>query len=192
MRKIPDDAWPLYDFGRARKLSMENRFSMNEPQSGTRVVSFDEFVEPGKKDRKSNGSPKQRLALWRERAKRLLDAQDYDAFGPSELVGLYCVLHEHVYKVAPAEVQNSKVLLAAGGAAARLIRDTFEGRAREAVQFVSWVWRREQQREKKRQRDGETAGGRIGWRLQFVSPAFVTDYQVELQRRRAIERKGKA
>lgn len=101
------------------------------------------------------------------------------------LAALHSICHAQVYGVRD-EVFETREFLPALSAAQRLVRDDFGGNVDEAIQFVRWVWRREQQREKKRIEDGKS-GFRMGWRLVFGTSAnarsTLTDYTVFMRRR---------
>jgi hypothetical protein len=113
----------------------------------------------------------------------LLAADDFENMKPTHLVALWVRCHEKVYGVTPAEM-NGETWLGAGSAAAKLVRAEFGGSMTAAVEFMRWTWRREQWREKKARHDGENRVGHIGWRLQFVMRHLLTDYRIDVARRR--------
>lgn len=104
------------------------------------------------------------------------------------LAALHSICHAQVYGVRD-EVFETKEFLPALSAAQRLVKDDFGGNVDEAIQFVRWVWRREQQREKARTDNGKGGSFRMGWRLVFGTSAAarstLTDYAVFLRRRRS-------
>lgn len=113
----------------------------------------------------------------------LVAANDYANMKPVHLVALYVRCHETVYGVTPAEM-NGEAWLGASSAAAKLVRVDFDGDMAAAVEFMRWTWRREQWRENKAKHDGDARVGRIGWRLQFVLRHLLTDYRIDVARRR--------
>jgi hypothetical protein len=133
--------------------------------------------EKGGKARGPRSASGMRRAI--DRAKEMQEANDWQGAGAAELVGLYAVLHEHVYGVAPEEVAD--VWLAAVSAAKRMLERDFEGSVESMVDFLRWTWRRERNREKKRAANGD-GSFRIGWRLQFVARNLMTDYRVDAKR----------
>lgn len=139
----------------------------------------------------SLGEPAKRRA--RSSKRRLRDAiedlarvfpkgEPADDFAPRHLVALYAKLHEQVYGAAPGELEEGASFLAASSSAEKLVRASFGGSTREAIEFLRWTWRRERNVVKRRREDGAT-GRRIGWRLQFASAALLTDYRVDLAQR---------
>ncbi len=101
---------------------------------------------------------------------------------PIHLVAIYLELHIRVYGVEAVDLGPSE-RPGAIAAAASLVRTYFEGSGERAVEFVRWVWRREQDREKWRRENGRD-GKRLSWRLQFSS-ALVADYRVALARKKS-------
>lgn len=87
-----------------------------------------------------------------------------DATGAA-LVGLYTVLHQEIYDVAPEELVQD--FLAARSSAERCIKD-LEGAERVAA-MLFWRWAKE-----KRKGSRES---RLGWRICF-SKSMVTDFKV--------------
>lgn len=104
----------------------------------------------------------------------------FDSAGAPEFVGLYAMLHEAVYGVAPDELANDWT--PAVKAARKMFEEEFDEDVRAFVAFIRWTWVREKKREKWRRENGRDAN-RIGWRLQFQSRAMLTDYKVALARR---------
>lgn len=105
-----------------------------------------------------------------------------ERFEERHLVALYARLHEQVYGSRPGELEEGKSFLAACSSASRLVRESFGGELRGAIEYLRWTWRRERFVEGKRRANGET-GRRIGWRLQFASQSLLTDYRVDLARK---------
>lgn len=149
------------------------------PSSASHVVSFDEWASRAprrKKGLRSTGKDEVLVAL--DEADRMRRDGSWDGARPRHLVALYVQLHMHVYKVPPAELRG-KEWTAACLMASRLLAREFSGDASRLVEFISWTWRRERRAHAK----GDGGRRRMGWRLQF-SPSLVTDYRVELSRRR--------
>lgn len=90
----------------------------------------------------------------------------------AELVGLYAVLHEQVYGVAPDELAD--VWLGAVSTCRRVLTHSpFNGDPEKLVDFLRFTWKRE------RNQVLRSAGQdrrRLGWRLQFA-PSLVTDFK---------------
>jgi hypothetical protein len=96
----------------------------------------------------------------------------WDEFQAKHFVALYCMLHNHVYKVVPEEArENFKLLVKA---ADKMLEAHFSGKKQDMIEFVRWVWARESKRNKARDPENDF---RIGWRLQFGS-TFLSDYRV--------------
>lgn len=98
------------------------------------------------------------------RARRGADDAWKDAT-PAELVGLYVVMHQEVYDVAPEELEQD--FLAARSSAERCAKD-LEGAERVAA-MLFWKWAKEKKRGSRE--------SRLGWRIMF-SKSMVTDFQV--------------
>ncbi len=92
----------------------------------------------------------------------------------ADLVGLYAVLHEHVFGVLPLELKQDYG--AAAASAAKLVRDEFKDDYAAAERFVAWCWKRTKQSAKRKKADGDDPF-RPGWRIQFKSRAWLTDYK---------------
>ncbi len=147
-------------------------------------------VEPGAKRSTSKRSPRrsnpQAVATATKHAELMVSAfqegnrHAFDTAECRELVGLYAVLHEKVYGVAPAELVRDWMLVVT--ATRRMLKQEFEGRPPRMVAFIRWVWSREAKREAKRRQNGADSS-RIGWRLQFQSQSMLTDYRVHLSRK---------
>jgi hypothetical protein len=115
-----------------------------------------------------------------EECARMRKENDWSEAKASHLVALYAWCHEKVYTVAPSELAGL-TWMAATSAAAKLVRDEFNGNVEEAVEYVRWTWRREAGREKWRV-ENDRPGSRIGWRLQFQQRLLVTDYRIDAAR----------
>lgn len=135
------------------------------------------FVGAGKKRRK----PQVRKDKAREELQSMIQGGSYEGAKPMHLVALYEWAHERVYAVKPEEFRETVTWKLAVFAAARLLKDQFEGDVEECVSFMRWVWRREAAREQRRKaRQEETR--RISWRF-FFSNSMVTDYRVDQVRK---------
>lgn len=98
----------------------------------------------------------------------------------SDLVGLYAVLHEHVFAVLPLELKQDYG--AAVSSADKLVRDEFAGDYAAAERFVAWCWKRVRQAAKRKKADGEDPF-RPGWRIQFKSRSWLTDFKAAVPSR---------
>lgn len=108
-----------------------------------------------------------------ERGRAIMGSGDAPA-SASDLVGLYAVLHEHVFEVLPLELQQDYG--AAVSAADKLVRDEFAGDYARAERFVAWCWKSTKASTKKRKAEGGDLF-RPGWRFQFKSRKWLTDYK---------------
>lgn len=122
-----------------------------------------------------------------------LNAAGWAGAEPRHLVALYAYLHGQVYGVAPDELTGDPLAwLGAVSAATKLLKDEFgdgvtiwaslsdEQRTemvRRAVEWVRWVWVREQRGCDRRAKVGETSEFRIGWRYMFCRRGLVVDYR---------------
>ena len=122
----------------------------------------------------------------RKDIREMLTSGQFQNVRASHLVALYEWCHEQVYGVAPAELEQGKTWQHAVFAAARLMREEFDGNGEAAVEFIRWTWQREQAREMAIRSNGLERVGRIGWRVQFVQRHVVTDYRLYLARRRSV------
>lgn len=141
-----------------------------------KATAFEDFVAPPAAEKKKRAprrglSPSQFNAVLQE-TRELKDLGEWSAFKPRHLVGLYCLLHAHVYGVAAEDARES--FLAAQSMARRILAQDFSDNAQAAVEFMRWVWTRESKRYDRRDRDNDF---RIGWRLQF-GHQYLTDYRV--------------
>lgn len=101
---------------------------------------------------------------------------------PAHFVALYAWCHEQVYGVAPAELDGAAWLNAAS-AAARMMRAEFDGDGEALAEFMRWVWRREQAREKRRRAQQRDDVWRVSWRAMFTQRFLLTDYRIDRARR---------
>lgn len=115
-------------------------------------------------------------------ANKMREANDWSKARPAHLVALYAWCHEQVYDVAPAELIGLN-WMAAASAAAKMVREEFDGSIEAAVDYLRWTWRREQGREQWR-RENQREGGRVSWRAQFQQRYILTDYRIDRARKR--------
>jgi hypothetical protein len=156
-----------------------------EPKSAKRLIAEQSvlaFARPAieRKRRPFRSSPKSIALSLAESSERARTADWQGAHG-RHLVGLYAQLHEGVYGFAPSEL-DAPGWAFASAAATRMVDRQFGADFERAVEFMRWVWRREEERERWR-RANAREGGRIGWRLQFGAAALVDDYRVDQARR---------
>lgn len=97
------------------------------------------------------------------------------------MVALYMWCHAKVYGVSAADM-TGPVFFQATRLAGLFVRNQLKGDYEECVEFIRWVWGREQYREKKRKEEKKEHANRIGWRLQF-SPTLVVDYRLDKARK---------
>jgi len=139
---------------------------------------LDEFVGKVKKPRAPN------KAKVREQLREMVLSSDFASATASHLVALYEWCHEQVYGAKPSELDAGDAWKMATFAAARLAKDEFGGEFQRAIEFVRWTWQREKAREHARRTGRNDSVGRIGWRLQFVTRHLVTDYRIDMARKR--------
>jgi len=139
---------------------------------------LDEFVGRAKKPRAPN------KAKVREHLREMLVSGDFATATASHLVALYEWCHEQVYGARPSELDAGDAWKLATFAAAKLTKDEFDGEFQRAIEFVRWTWQREKAREKARREGRNNSVGRVGWRLQFVTRHLVTDYRIDMARKR--------
>lgn len=97
---------------------------------------------------------------------------DWSKVTPSTLLGLYAYLHETVYKVTPDELALD--WKGALSCAKKVLEQTFDNNGEEVVEFIRWVWMKENRKVSKLKEGVEF---RISWRYQF-SQKLITDYRV--------------
>lgn len=173
----------------ARSSALPVSYPPEEPQSAKMLVASQSVIDfasraiaraENPKKRPMRVSPKriaQALVEAADRARR----SDWEGATGAHLVGLYAHLHEGVYGVAATEL-DAQGWAFASAAANRMVGQQFGGSFESAVEFLRWVWRREEDREKWRRANGRS-GGRLGWRVQFCARWLVDDYRVDVARR---------
>lgn len=156
--------------------------------SGARLTEFLRGVDAAEQVAALVGPsrPKRKRGVAKQKARAELEAfvaaNDYSAMRPIHFVALWMRCHEKVYGVVPAEM-DAQAWRGASSAAEKLLRVEFGGKVLALVEFMRWVWKREQWRERRAQFDGEPRVSRIGWRLQFVQRHLLTDYRIDVARR---------
>jgi hypothetical protein len=149
----------------------------------TQFTDFGTEPEPERRPQKKRAMPKRDFEQLLTETNALKDRQAWSEFTPKHFVGLYCLLHQHVYKVVPDEVRDQ--FRPAVGASMRMLKHEFSGEQLSMVDFMRWTWRREEYKDSQRDRDSDF---RIGWRLQFGRP-LLSDYRVAQARRRTTRRR---
>ena len=139
------------------------------------------------------GEPKERKRSMLSPAKALADVDQmrrHDAWSdarPVHLVALYCWCHEAIYGVAPDELATGqagkRARVQAVGAARNMLSRDFGGNAPAMVQYIKWVWSRVKGKEEWALRSGAQLG-RVSWQQMFAGRSLLTDYKVELGRKR--------
>lgn len=154
-------------------------------QAAQSMLAFAHMSEAGEdlKPRKARGFgvPPAQRAQARLEMEAMTKTGDWAAATGRHLVALWGLMHQRVYGVAAAELEDSVQYGLAAKAANALIKGHFGEDVSAAIEFMRWAWRREQSREKWRRENGKS-GGRMGWRLQFAG-SLVTDYRVDMRRR---------
>jgi len=150
--------------------------------------SLDKWVaKSGSKSGKRSGASKRSIDKAMGEARDLIKAKA-EAATPAQLVALYCICYEDVYGIEPIEMVG-ETWKRACFAAARLVKQEFQGCSGEAMEYLRWTWRREKHREQHRSDDARR--WRVTWRQQFVSKSLLSDYRTEMARaNRAAERSG--
>lgn len=98
----------------------------------------------------------------------------WDRASPAHLVAVYYLCHERVYGVVPAELDQDKSWKLATVAAAQLVRNEFGGSFAAALDYVQWVWMREDRRAGTRAK----TEWRVTWRQVFGRRSLLTDWRV--------------
>lgn len=134
---------------------------------------------PPKPPRAARGErPPTKFQAALQSARRRAQSGEWATADGEALVGLYAVCHELVYGALPEELEEVALFRQASRTAAKLLRESFGGEVDGAVEFLKWVWEREQGRVRwAASQQPPVQRGRLGWRLSF-SAAFVTDYRV--------------
>jgi hypothetical protein len=102
---------------------------------------------------------------------------------PETLVALFCWAHEAVYGVS-CVADTAKLFNGAVSAAKKLIADEFGGSFDDTLEYVRWVWKREQSREKWRRENG---GGRVlTWFQVFKYRNLVMEMRVDSVRTKGV------
>ena len=110
-----------------------------------------------------------------------IESGDWTTATHEHIVGLYLWGHEAVYGVSVLE----EIVPAYRGAvqAAKTLVGRVDGSIPDAVEFMRWVWKREESREAWR-REHVGSGKRLSWKAVFSHSIF-NDYRADLLRRGA-------
>lgn len=106
-----------------------------------------------------------------------------EAKKPETLVALFCWAHEAIYGVScVAEV--AKLFNGAVSSCKKLMADEFHESFDETLEYVRWVWKREQAREKWRRENG--VGRVLTWFNVFKYRNLVTEMRVDNVRTKGV------
>ena len=140
-------------------------------------VALEEFIAAPASEKPA--STKRKVGIGASAFERLVlltselkEDADWDKFEAKNFVALYWMLHFHVYKVKPQEVVD--MFSAAVSMAKRMLEREFSSNSAAMVQFMRWVWSKEQKSFARRDVENDF---RIGWRYQFGSK-LLSDYRV--------------
>lgn len=158
----------------------------DDPEVDKAAEALSNMVGPAPKKRARNrprtppGVVRAAQAAVRER----LTTREWASATPEELVGLFAWCHAKVYAVE-AEValdRGASWWLASRAAASQLAND-HHGDAVQMVDYIRWVWDRENGRERWRRQNGRE-GGRLSWRLVLgQGTALLADWRLSIARR---------
>lgn len=102
---------------------------------------------------------------------------------PEYLVALFCWAHEAIYGVS-CVADVAKLFNGAVSATKKLMADEFDGSFDATLEYVRWVWKREQSREKWRRENG---GGRVlTWFHVFKYRNLVMEMRVDSVRTKGV------
>jgi hypothetical protein len=141
--------------------------------------SVDQFV------RKSSNSRSKSCSTGKKAIERIIrdvrewSKTDIKIATPTQLVALYYLCHSEIYGSEPIELVGSnwnQACISVG----KMIKQDFGGNSIGVVEFVRWVWRREQWRET--HRSGDKPRWRITWQQQFAKRNLLSDYRAEMAR----------
>lgn len=142
-------------------------------------------TKPPEGTRRGKPKPPWKVAL--EDAERRAATGDWEDATARSFVGLYALCHRLTYGVDALDLAEPGALQGATRAATRALHVHFGDDKSELVEFVKWVWEREKGREEWAAREGKNRG-RLNARIQF-SAALVTDYRVDMTRRKRRRRR---
>ena len=117
-----------------------------------------------------------------EAAERM-SSGDWDGATAKHFVALWAVCHERVYGVSALRELDGMGWRSAVRAAANVLRAEFGSDAAQMAEYVRWCWVREQGREQWRRENGASRG-RIEWRHQFAYGRLLSDWRVDVARRK--------
>ena len=139
--------------------------------------------QPRKKQRRITTSAA-RLEQLVERVEECIKTDDWGDESPALLVGLFCWAHREVYGVEVINELRRYYSVAYQGAK-RLQADEFAGDFEDTLDFIRWVWARENEAEKWR-RKNTGYGKRLHWRSVFVDRGKVTEWRLAQARQNGI------
>lgn len=122
----------------------------------------------------------ERLAAWKT------DPNAWAGAKADHLLGLYVILHMHVYGVEPSDLLEGKTLMGATSCVRSLLRTEFLEDSRLLAEFIRWTWEQEKLTEKRFRERNEVRSFRMGWRVQFQSRSHLTSFRVALARKIAV------
>lgn len=139
------------------------------------------------------GEPRERKPSMLSAARALAEATEmreqnlWTHARPVHLVALYCWCHQAIYGVAPDELTTGqagkRARVQAVGAARNMLAREFGGNVVAMVGYIKWAWGRVKGKEEWAARSGATLG-RVGWQQMFAGRSLLTDYKVEIGRKR--------
>jgi len=133
--------------------------------------------EPSTDATKKKRSGSWNRAIVQEEVAGFIATRDWTRAAPRHFVELYARLHTEMYGVEPLELKTARVRMGAAGAAARTLREMFDGDPAALADFMRWVWIG-QALDEKRRRSGTGAARdfRVTWRYQWAA-TLVTNYR---------------
>lgn len=144
-----------------------------------------DFLEPPKK--KPRGKPRTSAQKGKDTLARLIAnakirsrTGDWEDAKPRDFVGLFALCHEIVYGIEPIELATKTELMKATRVAKKCLSNFFDDDAEEFVEFIKWVWKRQEGKEAWALREGKNLS-RLNVFAQF-SPQKVSDYRIEIVR----------
>lgn len=142
-----------------------------------------------------NKRPK-RASIWNREAAALeieafIASKSWRDASPRHFVELYIRCHREVYGVEPLELRTKAAALACASLARKCLKENFSNDQDALADFVSWVWYRERQDERKRRSGLKTGDFRISWRYQW-SAKLVTEHNRAILTQKAVEKAGKS
>lgn len=105
---------------------------------------------------------------------------EWDDAKPRDFVGLFALCHQIVYGIEPIELATKTELMKATRVAKKCLSNFFDDDPHELVEFIKWVWKRQEGKEAWALREGKNLS-RLNVFAQF-SPQKVSDYRIEIVR----------